>query len=105
MDYSSYFPQNYQSLTAANLQAANSAFQLAGQQPQGQQQRQNGQMAQLPQDLFFLNHDLFDVKMEAQARAGDIDLSSKPPPVAPLSHVPCRPASGDVSVWKIDGGR
>jgi hypothetical protein len=90
MDYSSYFPQNYQSLTAANLQAANSAFQVAGQQQQRPQQSQNGQMTQLPQDMFFLNDDPFDVKMEAQARAGEIDLTSNnpSPPVAPYHMSP-----------------
>lgn len=107
MDYSSYFPENYQSLTAANLQAANSAFQVAGQQQQRPQQSQNGQMPQLPQDMFFLNDDPFDAKMEAQARAGEIDLSSKTPfPAVTLSHMP-PPSSGfqgDVSEREIDDG-
>jgi bZIP transcription factor len=103
MDYSSYFPPNYQSLTAANLRAANSTFQVSGQQPQRPQQGQNGQMAQLPQDMFFLNDDPFDVKMEAQARAGEIDLSSK-------TLYPCRPChvspvvQGNVLARKIDDG-
>lgn len=83
MDYSSYFPQNYQSLTAANLQAANTAFSPNGNAQQPQQPRQNGQLSQLPQNMFFLD-DPFDVKMETN-RPADIDHASFSS--IPLPHV------------------
>lgn len=61
MDYSSFFPQQYPNLTAANLQAAaNSTFSLnqnpstnAGQQQQ--QQQSSNTVSQLQQNMFYLD--------------------------------------------------
>jgi len=77
MDYS-FFPSTY---PAADLQALN----LNGnpQQQQQQPQRQNGQLSQLPGDIFFLD-DPFNVKMET-TRPGDIDHASFSS-IHPLSH-------------------
>ena len=83
MDYSSFFPPQYQHLTAANLQAANSAFSLNQSTPtnaihQQQQQRQQQQhpsnpVSQLQQNMFFL--DPFDTKLE-HPQPNDLDHTS-----------------------------
>jgi hypothetical protein len=62
MDYATFYPQHYQTLTTENLQAVNNAFQVNGsnQHPLPQQEQQPSNVAQLPQNMFFL--DPFDTK-------------------------------------------
>jgi len=86
MDYS-FFPSTYQTLPAADLQAATSALNVNGnpQQQQQRPQRQNAQLSHLPGDMFFLD-DPFNVKMET-TRPGDIIDHASFSSIHPLSHV------------------
>jgi hypothetical protein len=84
MDYSSFYPQQYSTLTAENLQAANNAFAVNGNLPHLPQQNQpngnntNNNVAQLQQNMFYL--DPFDTNVKPDSIDPDHASYSSIPP-------------------------
>jgi hypothetical protein len=80
MDYSAFYPQQqFSTLAGANLQPAPNGFSLNSNpsnvvsRQQQQQRQQNNPMAQLQQNMFFL--DPFDTKLEP-IPSNDLDHAS-----------------------------